>query len=495
MKFLDTLARRLGFVRAPKQRHFHAAAANRLTSDWQSLSSPIDGQLRYALEPLRNRSRELIQNNAYANKFVHMLKSNVLGCDGLKLRNRAAEEPQWTDGKWQPGKVDEYANGIIERQWREWGKREFCTVDKRLSWPEVQNLLLESWATDGECILRLYRGYPNKYGFAVQIIDADLLDTKKNGVHDNGNEIRMGVELSPAGEPVAYWLHTKNPYEHHFGDASTREWERVPAIDIVHAYHFRRAFQHRGYPLLAPVMMSLKMLGGYEEAELVAARTAASKMAFLRNTGEGAYQGAEDQGGNRQMEAEPGVIEELPSNMELEILDWKHPNTNFHVFVKGMLRSIAAGVNVSYNTLANDLEGVNFSSGRMGQMEERENWRYLQGWFAGSVCAPVFKQWLFAGLFSGAVPLPAGKFEKFNKPQWHGRRWAWVDPQKEVSAIQNELELKITSLSRVLAERNIDRDELLEEIASDKAALDKYGLTEADVMQEMAPKEDDEGKA
>ena len=490
MSIIDKLAKRFGYERKTGKRSFHAAASNRLTADWSTGSGSLDTQLRYSLESLRERSRELIQNNPYANKFMSMLKSNVLGAGGLKLKNRAQDPPTFRGGEWVPGLVDEYANRLIEDAWKEWGKRQYCTVDKRLSWAEVQHLSLETCGTDGEALVRLFPGFPNKFGFAVQLVDPDLLDTKRNEVLPNGNEVRMGVELSAQGEPVAYWMHTRNPNDR-INPSASREWERVPAINIVHPYQMRRITQTRGFPWLASVMLNMQMLGGYEEAELVASRTAASKMAFIKTRGDQQYTGADD-GTGPQMEAEPGSIEQLPAGMELDVLDWRHPNTDFGGFVKSMLRSISAGVNVSYNNLANDLEGVNFSSGRMGQMEEREHWRSLQGWFGDVFCAPIFKQWLFSQLMSGNIPLPMSRFEKFNAPQWHGRRWAWVDPQKEVNAIEMELRNNLTSYTRVLAERNIDRDELFAEIAADKAAMEQAGLTAEDIMGAATDESDED---
>ena len=37
-------------------------------------------------------------------------------------------------------------------------------------------------------------------------------------------------------------------------------------------------------------------------------------------------------------------------------------------------------------------------------------------------------------LLSGTIRLPAGKFEKFNRPRFKGRRWSWVDPLKDIQA-------------------------------------------------------------
>ena len=59
---------------------------------------------------------------------------------------------------------------------------------------------------------------------------------------------------------------------------------------------------------------------------------------------------------------------------------------------------------------------------------------------------------------------------------FHGRRWGWVDPTKEVNAKAEELRLGITSHTRILSELGIDRDELFAEIEQDKLAAAAHGF-------------------
>jgi capsid protein len=57
---------------------------------------------------------------------------------------------------------------------------------------------------------------------------------------------------------------------------------------MIHAFLPERAMQTRGAPWMSPVIADLKMLNGYREAELVAARVGASKMGFFTSpTGDG----------------------------------------------------------------------------------------------------------------------------------------------------------------------------------------------------------------
>ena len=48
-----------------------------------------DGELRFTLEVLRNRSRELVRDNEFARRYVNLLKTNVIGDHGFHLQVKA----------------------------------------------------------------------------------------------------------------------------------------------------------------------------------------------------------------------------------------------------------------------------------------------------------------------------------------------------------------------------------------------------------------------
>lgn len=471
MTILDRILKRFGYQRARHaRRSFEGGNINRLTADWVTSTQSPDSLLREQLPVLRARSRDLAINNDYAQKFLTMVKANVLGQGGMTLKNKAKEMDRRGNDV-----LDDVANRRIEAAWKEWAKPRNCTVSRDRSWQEVQQLILETVAVDGEAFIKLHTGFDNDFGFAIELIESDNCDEQKNEVLDNGNQVRLGVELNNWRQPVAYWLHTSNPNDNGFNYGDTRR-VRVPASGMLHPFMARRFGQTRGYPWLAISMLPLRMLGGYEEAELIAARISASKMGFLKATGDTQYQGEKNAAGDFSMDVQPGGIERLPEGLEFQSWNPDHPNAGFGDFVKACLRRVAAGLNVSYNTLANDLEGVNFSSGRLGLQDEREFWKLVQSWYASHISNPIFEAWLEPALAGGAISLPSSKFDKFNAATWHGRRWNWVDPTKEVTAKIMELNAGLTSHTRILAELGIDEDELLDEIAAFKQKADAKGL-------------------
>lgn len=485
--FTTRILNRIGLFRRTQVReamaNFQAAAINRLTASWTQTTLSADAQARCDLKTLRNRSRELRDNNLYAKRFLSTLKKNVLGESGMHFRNKSKDPDRVQGGDLVPGKLDIFANKLISDQWYRWGRKEFCTVTGKLNWCDVQRMVLETVAVDGELLIRKIRRPDNPFGLTLQLLESDYLDDDYDTVNPaNGNEVRMGVEIDQWERPVAYHLLTYNPNDSYGQRRSDKRRYRLPADEVIHLGLFRRFGQTRANPWLATAAYALNMLGKYEEAEVTAARAAASKMGFLiPNNANSSYSGEEDANGNKQMDAEPGAIEQLPYGMDLKVLDWNHPNSSYHVFMKTGLRAIASGLDMSYNTLANDMESVNFASGKLGLDDERDAAKAIQYWMIENFHEEIFKEWLLMSLTTGAVSLPISKFDKFNAPEFKGRRWSYVNPQQEVNADIAQLRNCLTSHSRILAERNIDRDELFEEIEDDKKAAEQRGITLSEV--------------
>lgn len=500
MRVLRRLLNRAGFYTRAQVRaataNYQAAAINRLTSAWTQTTLSADAQSRTDFKVSRARSRELRDNDPYAKKFVTMLKSNVLGDAGINFRSKIKDPDRVVGNELVPGRPDTFANKSVEEGWWTWGRKEYCTVTRLLTWCDVQRIVSETTAVDGNCLVRKIKTTreENPFGFTLQILESDLLDTEYNGRAENGNEIRMGVEIDQWHRRVAYHLLTQNPNDFFFFNKRGDHRYRLDASELVHVMVHNRTEQTIGTPWMVTAAFLLHMLKTYQEAETTAARAGASKMAFLTDLEgkQAQYEGPTDAAGNKIMEAEPGCIEQLPTGMDIKSLDWNHPNTAFPFFMKTVLRGISAGLGVSYNTLANDMESVNFASGKLGIEDERQMWKSVQYWLIESFHEPIFASWLEMALTTGAIPLPPSKFEKFNAPLFRGRRWDYVNPQQEVTAQIDRLNAGLTSISRICAEQDIDPIELFDEIAADKAALKARGITLSAVSHAPQPQEPDD---
>ncbi len=450
-----------------RYRHFDMAKMGRLTNDWKVVSQSPDALIRPTLRTIRGRSRELAVNNDYYKRFLRMVRRNVIGHQGIRLQVK----PLQPDGK-----VDVGDKRTIETAWKKWCKKKYCSVDGRNSWLDIQQIAVETLARDGECLIRKVKGFNNPFGFALQLIEADMLDDQLNRKFSDGREISMGVEMDKWKKPVAYHILTQHPGDDCYSFAG-QKYQRIPADEIIHLYGQERPQQTRGIPWGHTAATRLHMNSGYEEAELVAARVGASKMGFIQTESGDDYAGPEDEAGNMYMDAEPGIIEQLSEGQTFTSWDPAHPTSAFDQFEKRMLMGAAAGLDISYHKMANDLAGVNYSSGRLGELDERDAWKMVQTYMVEHLCEDVFEDWLTFAIMSGALALPMSKFDKFNTPIFRPRGWMWVDPQKEATANVIAVKSGQKTLSDIAAEQGRDFEEVVQQMAMDIELAEQYGIT------------------
>ena len=72
--------------------------------------------------------------------------------------------------------------------------------------------------------------------------------------------------------------------------------------------------------------------------------------------------------------------------------------------------------------------------------------------------------------------LPDGKYNKFNTPIWRPRGWQWIDPKKEVDALQIGMSNGFLSLQDVQAGYGRDVEDVFASIQTEKELAEKYGV-------------------
>jgi len=464
-------------VRNVARRGFEAGKVDRLTASFMASSISIDRELRGQIDLMRRRSRDLFRNNEYAKKFGRMVRRNVVGPTGFTLQVQASDTP---------GKPDKAAILALESAFKRFGRKGICEISGRYSQADAERALITSAARDGEFLVRLIRGKAagNEFNFAYQILDIERLDTTMNiAPTHSSNAVVMGVEMDPYRRPVAYWIFKSHP---NGGLSGSRERERVPAADVLHDFlPDDEPESARGIPWMHAAMLRLNDLGAYRAAAIIASRAGASKMGiFTTPDGNPAdIADGEDAGGDFEMDMEAGTFAVAPEGTNFIPFDPAYPHQQFDMFMKSCLRGIASGFGVAYNSFANDLEGVSFSSIRSGTLEERDEWTMMQNWFVEAFLMPLYEAWLEMGLLSGAIkmpsgaPLPAAKKEKFQMHNWQGRRWSWVDPLRDMQTNLLAIRNGLSSPQRVAASMGIDVEEVVEELKRFEEMLKDKGVS------------------
>ncbi len=468
-------------MRGALSRIFQAAKQDRLQSQWPTMPLPADEIIRRNQRVLVARSREQAVNNDFARSFLRMCRQNIVGPRGVQLQAQPRDPS---------GAVDNVAADAIEAAWREWGHAEHCDVAGVQSWRALQGLAVASAARDGEFMfLKVYGRDAGEFGFALQALDPQRCppDFDQNRRRD-GTFIRAGIEFNKYGRPLAFYFTSTDEEETQVYNFGGRQFTRIPAENIIHGFLHDMTGQKRGLPWMGSALWRMNQLKGFEDAALVNARTAAAKGGFFE--WENGYGPEMDEDEEIFMEAEPGAFQELPAGVRFKEWNPQYPSGEYAVYTKAMLRGIASGLGVAYNNLANDLEGVNFSSIRQGALDEREAWKELQEWLIESLIEPVFMEWLPRALLRG-IELPKGgslnpdKIAKYRDVVWQPRRWAWIDPKSEVAAAVASKNNLLTSPGQIIRDTGRDPDTVWREMAADIAAMRAAGIPDQFIQQAM----------
>lgn len=458
------------------RRAFESAGIHPALNAWIAAAVPADVDIHAGLRSLRARSRDAAQNDDHMAFFLDLVETNLIGARGINVQARP---------KLISGREDKVSATRLEEYWARQCERGAYDATGQLSRADFDRLGVRACAQDGEVLIRLREADPDSpTGFSVELIDAEALDLDYNDLLPNGHLVRLGVEMTPRRRPVAYWLFESVPDPHAGYRAGRRV--RVPASDLIHVYLPKWVWGTRGIPWAHTALRRLKMLGGYEEAAITAARGAAIKSAvYVAN--ELAIPGVgpstrQDETGQFVQDLTPGTAEQVPLGWDLKPLDWAWPNTEHGDFVKAALRGIACGLGVSYNALANDLEGVNFSSLRQGALSERELWMRLQDWWIEWVTKPIYRRAMAYAIRAGRVlrrngdTYPLDRLDALTEVTAQGRRWPWVDPLKDMQAHREAVALGVRSISDIIRESGREPEEVWAELADDYRRMEAAGL-------------------
>jgi lambda family phage portal protein len=421
----------------------------------------------------------MVRANPYGKRFISTVKANVVGPHGVNIQARSLM---------RDGALDTLANDAIEKAFNEWATRH-CDYNGKLTFVDMQNLAISNAGQDGEFLFRKFSTGP--HGFQLQVIDPELLNVEKNET-TRGGEIRLGVEYDRNGKIIRY--HFKKKSHPAMGGYDNYQKYTVPAKDIIHGFISEWTDQSRGIPWMAASLERSKHLEKYEEAAIVKARSTAATMAVMRSpAGDDAYEGDEEYSEGVTLDQyEAGTIKDI-GDREITQLDSDYPHQMYSSFVKAHLQGIASGLGISYHSLSSDLEGVNYSSIRAGVLEDREIFKGLQNWFIRSFIQPVFEEWMTIAYMRqlvriGTFPLSKPINEYLNA-HYQGRRWAWVDPQKDGAANQLAIDNLTKSRSQIIREQGDDPESIFREIRAEKDMLDRLGL--APVQEAMEVSSDD----
>jgi lambda family phage portal protein len=405
---------------------------------------------------IRNRARDLVRNNAYAQKAVHGLSTQIVGKGIMPAMS--------------PNDLE------MRNAWRRWAETTECDYDGRLNLYGLQQLFMRTIVESGECLIRkrAVRRSDSSIGIKLQILEPDFIDdqiTIGSSKVVKGHKIIEGIEFDPQGRRTYYHL-----FENHPGNngvdlkiKNTLVSKPIKAENIIHGYRIDRPGQVRGVSWLHAVALRLKEIKEYEDAQLIRQKIAACYAGFIRDM-DGDIEKTQS-----EIDAiekfEPGMIEELGPGKTIEFANPPQVSDSYDAYMSSMLHGVAAGLNMSYEALTGDLSQVNFSSARMGWLDFHRNievWR--ERIMIGQFCNPVYN-W-----FAGQLNMLDESIAAPDMMDWTAPRRDMIDPTKEVPAKIKEIRAGLSTLSDAIRERGKNPRDYLTEYKSDNDMLDELNL-------------------
>jgi lambda family phage portal protein len=235
------------------------------------------------------------------------------------------------------------------------------------------------------------------------------------------------------------------------------------------------------------VILTQHEINQFDDAELVRKKGAAMFGGFI-------YEDAEIPGGpfppigpkdetdseDRDIVAmEPGTFPKLPPGMKVQFSEPADVGGSYEAFTKRQDRRVSRGFGgMSYEKYTGNLEDVNYSSIRAGNLEfQRVCKMIIYNVLVFQFCRSVARRWLDTAVLSGALRIEdyMENRRKYHRIKWDIDGWEWVDPLKDVQAEEMAVRAGFKSRSQAVGERGHDSEKVDQEIASDNKRADDLG--------------------
>lgn len=442
--------------------HHGANTYKKSMRGWNAESNSANEDINNNLDELRKRGRDLYMGGSnVATGAIKTTSTNVIG-SGLVLKPSI-------DNKFLKMTDEE------EELWKQKTVREFeyfasspnCDRFRLNNFYELQQLAFLSMLLSGDVFVLL--PYKQRQGFLydlrIQLVESDRIKTPH--AKQENKHISQGVETKD-GEVHAYYIFNNHPSYYDYTDKVS--YQRIEAFgrntgrgNIIHLMESERPDQTRGVPFLAPVIESLKQIGRYTEAELVAAVVSGMFTVFIRsempelNPGQSIPLNEQiDSANSNSYEMGNGTILSLGLGETIETADPGNRKVGYDSFVNAILRQAGSALGIPFEMLILNFQS-SYSASRAALLEAWKMFRMRRRWFANNFCQPIYEEWLSEAVAKGRIYAP-GFFDDpiikaaYCKAQWHGPSQGQIDPLREVRAAMLRIEVGISTAEKEAAE-------------------------------------------
>ena len=478
---------------------YEAARPSRTRSERDIDFGSADFSSQMGGHQLMIKARELEQNYDIASGALDIFVARIIG-GGLQT------EPLIKDKK---GQLLVDLNQEIKGWWLEWMKAP--TIDGEMSGWQAQQLSVRTWIRDGGFLLRLFEGkrYPHhtQVPLSFENIEYDLLPYENMPANSSGAIRVQGIEKDKFGVPVAYWILPGYPTELAPTEGLPR---RIPANQIVHFKLIKRFNQTRGVTGFHPVFTRLADIRDYDDSERVAAKMAASIGAQLITDKDAeppqewsVVEDAESQATLNLIDKKysakeqsdefyfkPGMFfDQLNPGQRVEMISSDRPSSQLSEFRRGQLRMVAAGLGLSYSSLAREYAG-SYSSERQALVDSYMLLNPLTSNFVHRYNF-VYERFVKVLFLYDLVSIPESQVDSKTLfcASHKGPAIPWIDPMREAKSKETTLNMGLNSRSDLIRQSGRNPNEVDAEIAADQKRAKALDLTFGEQKESEPPQE------
>lgn len=489
---------------------YRLARRDRPREHYQPFGYSGDSAIIGSHDLMHRRTRDLVRNTAQAKAIIGSVTDLIVG-SGMQTY-------AWP---FAPSELFEIVTELESLQAGELGPRlayalesddlfeEYASdpkqfdVEGRLSWPEIQRMLMAESATVGNGLL--VRTFVKDYKLvplAYQLFEREQLDeTQDRPASTGNNKIVGGIEFDASNRTVAYHLFLDHPHDF-FGVSQSSlmgagaplamgsRRSRIPADRVIDLALFHRPSASLGVSWLDAVGQSIWDRDSYMGSEIQSAAIDAvfALVAYIEGAetagafGFGDNTDDDDGNGNRQYKVgRSPVAATMGVGEKLEMVQPTRPNREAASFLRLLDRDIAAGTPIDYYTLTGDWAATNFSSGRGSKIAEDLRIQPLQLWFACHAALPIRRQFnalaAAGGLFSSLKPAEFRRNERtYQRFEAIGNGRSLMDPYKEGEARTTRLRTCLSTFKEECARDNKHWIRVLMQIAVERRVASMFGI-------------------
>lgn len=485
---------------------------HRVLGEMPGIYQSPDSYLSGGIADWRAKARWQTLTNPYARQIQRTLSTNLIGPRGIQMRANVrmpAEPRPDNDPTPREQPKDPVRCQEIEKAWHRFITADCFDISGQRGFHQFELAIAESFPAAGGVLVRMHRetAGKSKTPICFELIPIDQLDESYTGQSDiPGRHWRMGIEFDTRTKRRTRYAVLK----HHPGDnvgfkhpEPGNKYIFVKASDILHIYIPEDIGQTRERPWLLSVLTTIQNINSYEEAHWTRKKAINNMLGFIQKP-EPDMPGSLDSTSGLASEYDQStgeVISRSAPGQWVELLPGEVPippqfgadDQMFGTVLKTMLRRMAAGGGLSYQSVSKDFSDTNYSSSRLSELQDRDTWRTIQRQVIAMFHQRVFEEWLHTAMLSET--LDNDMFidyyddpEKYCCPSWHPRTWSFIDPKKEMDAFSTARNLGLQSAGDQVAELfGTDLEQVWQQLSYEKKLAAELDLEFATMLPGQIP--------